>query len=178
MAGTKNSISSLLAQFIRLQQNSIEIINQLSNATTTTQDTVNVNFLNDNNTTSTVAIPSWNYLINQIKRLDQNIQTLSGLSQDTANIRNSDGTLSTIYQTKPLIDPSPPSNLQVPSNFKFRTNGLLENFLNPLLFVTFDLTNEVDPGTKMVYVKRIIANTTTTAQKNCETISECLYLKN
>ena len=166
MAGTKNSISSLLAQFIRLQQNSLEIINQLSNATTTKQDTVNVQFLKDDNTTSIVSIPSWGYILNEIKRMDLTIQTLSGLTDDSASIRNADGSVSVIYKSKPLVDPPAPSNLQVPSNFKFRTNGGFQNFLNPLLFVTFDLTNDVDPGTKTVYVKRIVANTITDAQKN------------
>jgi hypothetical protein len=66
MAGTKNSISSLLAQFLRLQKNSLEIINKLSNATTSKQDTVNVEFLDDNNVTSIIPIPSWGYIINEI----------------------------------------------------------------------------------------------------------------
>ena len=73
MAGTKNSISSLLAQFLRLQKNSMEIINKLSNATTSNQDTVSVEFLDDNNQTSTVSIPSWGYILNEIKRLDSDV---------------------------------------------------------------------------------------------------------
>jgi len=166
MAGTKNSISSLLAQFLRLQKNSLEIINKLSNATTSKQDTVNVEFLDDNNVTSIVSIPSWGYIINEIKRLDSNIKTLTGLDDGNANVRNADGTVSRIYQSKPLTDPIAPSTLQVPSNFKFRSNHFFESFLNPLLFVTFDLDGQVDPGTKRVFVKRIIANTSTDAQRN------------
>jgi hypothetical protein len=166
MAGTKNSISSLLAQFLRLQKNSMEIINKLSNATTSNQDTVSVEFLDDNNQTSTVSIPSWGYILNEIKRLDSNIKALSGLDDGNANVRNADGTVSRIYQSTPLVDPIAPANLQVPSAFKFRSNYFFESFLNPLLFVTFNLDGQVDPGTKRVYVKRIIANTTTDAQKN------------
>ena len=166
MAGTKNSISSLLAQFLRLQKNSMEIINKLSNATTSNQDTVSVEFLDDNNQTSTVSIPSWGYILNEIKRLDSNIKALSGLDDGNANVRNADGTVSRIYQSTPLVDPIAPANLQVPSAFKFRSNYFFESFLNPLLFVTFNLDGQVNPGTKRVYVKRIIANTTTDAQKN------------
>lgn len=166
MAGTKNSISSLLAQFLRLQKNSLEIINKLSNATTSKEDTVSVEFIDDNNNASTISIPSWGYIINEIKRLDSNIKRLSGLEDGDANVRNSDGTVSRIYQAKPLLDPTAPANLQVPSNFKFRSNHFFESFLNPLLFVTFNLDGQVDPETKRVFVKRIIANTTTDAQKN------------
>lgn len=166
MAGTKNSISSLLAQFLRLQKNSLEIINKLSNATTSKEDIVSVEFIDENNNASTISIPSWGYIINEIKRLDSNIKRLSGLEDGDANVRNADGTVSRIYEAKPLLDPVAPANLQVPSNFKFRSNHFFESFLNPLLFVSFNLDGQVDPETKRVFVKRIIANTSTDAQKN------------
>lgn len=166
MAGTKNSISSLLAQFLRLQKNSLEIINKLSNATTSKEDIVSVEFIDDNNNASTISIPSWGYIINEIKRLDSNIKRLSGIEDGDANVRNADGTVSRIYQAKPLIDPTAPANLQVPANFKFRSNHFFESFLNPLLFVSFNLDGQIDPDTKRVFVKRIIANTQTDAQKN------------
>jgi hypothetical protein len=166
MAGTKNSISSLLAQFLRLQQNSLEIITKLSSTTTSKQDTVSVDLVDENNQASTVSIPSWGYIINNLNRLDSNIKALSGLDNGNANVRNADGTLSRIYQFQPLVDPKAPSNLQVPSNFKYRNNYFFESFLNPLLFVTFSLDGQVPAGTKRVYIKRIIANTTTDAQKN------------
>ena len=166
MAGTKNSISSLLAQFLRLQKNSLEIINKLSNATTSKEDIVSVEFIDDNNNASTISIPSWGYIINEIKRLDSNIKRLSGIEDGDANVRNADGTVSRIYQAKPLLDPTAPANLQVPANFKFRSNHFFESFLNPLLFVSFNLDGQVDPDTKRVFVKRIIANTPTDAQKN------------
>lgn len=166
MAGTKNSISSLLAQFLRLQKNSLEIINKLSNTTTSKQDTVSVEFIDDNNQTSTVSIPSWGYILNEIKRIDSNVKALSGLDDGNANVRNADGSVSRIYQSVPLVDPIAPTNLQVPSNFKFRNNYFFESFLNPLLFVTFNLDGQLPAGTKRVYVKRIIANTKTDSQKN------------
>lgn len=166
MAGTKNSISSLLAQFLRLQKNSLEIINKLSTATTSKEDVVNIEFLDENNNSSNVTIPSWGYIINEIKRLDSNIKRLSGLEDGDANVRNADGTVSRIYQAKPLMDPEAPANLQVPSNFKFRSNHFFESFLNPLLFVSFNIDGQVPEDTKKVFVKRIIANTVSDAQKN------------
>ena len=166
MAGTHNSISSLLAQFLRLQQNSLEIINSVNNAITSTQNTVSVELVDENNNTSTVSLPSWGYIINNINRLDSNIKSLSGLDNGNANVRNADGTVSRIYQFQPLVDPKAPGNLQVPSNFKFRSNYFFESFLNPLLFVSFSLDGQVPNGTSRVYVKRIIANTTTDSQNN------------
>ena len=45
MSGTQNSISSLVAQFLRLQKNSIEIINGLNEVATSTNDTVQIEML-------------------------------------------------------------------------------------------------------------------------------------
>ena len=49
MAGTQNSISSLVAQFLRLQRNSLEIINGLNEVAVSTNDTVTIEYLDENN---------------------------------------------------------------------------------------------------------------------------------
>jgi len=165
MANTTNSISSLIAQFLKLQQNSMEIINSLSNAATTTNDTVNIEQLNSDNTSSVISVPSWSYLLNRIKTLDTNVKTLAGLGNGISTIRNADGTVSQIYQAKPLIDPTAPTTLGVPSSFLTRSNWFFDSFLNPLLYVSIPLDGQVEPGTRNVYVKRVITNPTTDAQK-------------
>lgn len=165
MANTKNSISSLITQFLMLQKNSMEIINRLSEAATTTKDTVNIEQLNSDNTTTTVSVPSWNYLLNRIKNLDNNVQALSGLGDGTSTIRNADGSLSQIYQVKPLMDPVAPTSIAVPSTFGTKTNWFFDSFLNPLLYVSIPLEGQVAPNTRKVYVKRVIANTTTDLER-------------
>ena len=40
MSNTKNSFSSLIAQFLRLQKNSLEIINKLNDVATSSKDSV------------------------------------------------------------------------------------------------------------------------------------------
>lgn len=165
MANTKNSISSLLAQFLMLQKNSMEIINRLSDAATSTNDTVDIEQINSDNTTTIVSVPSWTYLLNRIKTLDSNIQNLAGLNDGTANIRNADGTVSKIYQAKPLMDPSAPASLSVPSSFNTKSNWFFDSFLNPSLYISIPLEGQVPPDTRKVYVKRVIANITTEAER-------------
>jgi len=165
MAATKNSISSLIAQFLMLQKNSMEIINRLSDAATTTNDTVNIEQLNSDNTTSIISVPSWSYLLNRIKTLDNNVQSLAGLNNGTSNIRNADGSVSKIYQSKPLMDPIAPTALGVPSTFSTRSNWFFDSFLNPLLYVSVPLDGQIDPGTRSVYVKRVILNPIDDLQK-------------
>ena len=166
MANTQNSISSLIAQFLRLQTNSLQIINSLADASTSTNSTVNIPQLNSDNSTSNVSVPSWGYMLNKITTLDNNIQTLAGLNNGTSNVRNPDGTVSQIILSKPLMDPPAPTSLAVPSNFSTKTNWFFDNFLNPSLYVTIPLDGQVPAGTTKVYVKRIIANTVTATQKS------------
>lgn len=165
MSNTKNSFSSLIAQFLRLQKNSLEIINKLNDVATTPKDSVEIEFLLDDNTSENIQIPSYGFLKSEINRLDQNILALSGMEDNTANIRKSDGTVAKIYQASVLKDPSSPTSLQVPATFQAKNNWFFESFLNPLLYISVDVENQIPSNSEKVLVKRIIANTQSDIQK-------------
>jgi hypothetical protein len=57
---TQNSISSLVAQFLRLQKNALEIINGLNQVATSTNDNVEIQLLDEFGfpTTSPCKIPA------------------------------------------------------------------------------------------------------------------------
>ena len=71
---TQNSISSLVAQFLRLQKNALEIINGLNEVATSTNETVSIEVLDDNGNPTTASIPSYGYMRAQIERIDNNIK--------------------------------------------------------------------------------------------------------
>jgi len=166
MAGTNNSISSLIAQFLRLQANSLEIINGLNEVATSTNESVSIQILDENGLPKTVNIPSYGYMNGEIQRLNNNVKALSGLEDNTSTVRNSDGTYSQIYKAKALKEPAAPTGLQVPSSFKVRDNWFFESFLSPLLYVSVDVTGKIPENSDRIVIKRIIANTQTDAQKN------------
>lgn len=165
MASTQNSISSLVAQFLRLQKNSLEIINGLNEVATSTNENVQIELLDENGLPSLTSIPAYGYLRSEIERLDSNIQSLSGLGDNFATVRNPDGTYSQVYKSQPLKDPAPLQNLQVPSTFSTRDNWFFESFLSPLLYISIDVTGQVADDADRVRVKRIIANTNTDEKK-------------
>lgn len=165
MSNTKNSFSSLIAQFLRLQKNSLEIITKLNEILTSNKDSINIEFLMDDNTSKNIQVPSYGFLKSEINRLDQNIQTLIGLKDSTANIRNEDGSVSKIFQVNFLKDPDYPSNLSLPITFNAKNNWFFESFLNPLLYISLDLEGKIPDDSDRVLVKRIIANTQTETQK-------------
>ena len=162
---TQNSISSLVAQFLRLQKNALEIINGLNQVATSTNDTVEIQLLDEFGFPTTSSIPAYGYLRSQIQRLDSNIEALAGLGENFSTIRNPDGTYSQIYKVEPLRDPLPLSGLPVPSTFATKDNWFFESFLSPLLYINVDVTGQIPDSADRILLKRIIANTTTDAQK-------------
>ena len=166
MAGTNNTISSLVAQFLRLQSNSLEIINGLNEVAISTNQTVTIQVLDENGLPQTINIPSYGYMSGEIQRLDNNIRSLAGLSDTFSTVRNPDGTYSQIYKAKTLKEPNRITGLQVPDTFNVRDNWFFESFLSPLLYVKVNITGKIPDNTDRMVVKRIIANTQTTAQKD------------
>lgn len=163
MAGTQNSISSLVAQFLRLQKNALEIINGLNEVATSTNDTVSIEILDENGNPSNANIPSYGYLRSEISRIDSNIRSLAGIDNGST-VRNSDGTYSQVFKAEPLKNPPAIQNLQVPSTFASKDNWFFESFLSPLLYVSLDVTGQIQESADRILVKRIIANITSQAQ--------------
>ena len=166
MAGTQNSISSLVAQFLRLQRNSLEIINGLNEVAVSTNNTVTIEYLDEQGLPQNQNIPSYGFLRGEIQRIDNNIKGLAGISESSATVRNPDGTYSQVYKSEPLKEPARLINLEVPSTFDVKDNWFFESFLTPLLYINVNVTGQVPDAADRIVVKRIIANTTTDAQKN------------
>lgn len=167
MANTKNSISSLLEQFLTLESNALAMLSAISTATTTTAENVTVNTTNTaTGVVTPMLIPSFGAMTANIARLDANIQQLAGLGDANAVIRLPDGTTKQIIASSILTDPPPPSAIAVPSTFSIKNNWFFESFLNPLLVINFDVTGQIPANMTQAVVKRIIVNTTTTDQAN------------
>ena len=166
MAGTQNTISSLVAQFLRLQRNSLEIINGLNEVAVSTNDTVSIEVLDEQGLPKTANIPSYGFLRGEIQRLDTNIKSLAGIGDSSSTVRNPDGTYSQVFKVETLKEPASLSNLAVPSTFGVKDNWFFESFLSPLLYININVTGQITDSADRIVVKRIIANTQTTEQKD------------
>jgi hypothetical protein len=165
MAGTQNSISSLVAQFLRYQKNALEITNGLNEVAVSTNETVTIQVLDEQGLPKSVNIPSFGYLRGQIQRIDNNIKSLAGIGDNFSTVRNADGTYSQIYKSEPLREPRRITNLGVPTTFDVKDNWFFESFLSPLLYVNINVSGQIPEGSDRIVVKRIIANATTDLQK-------------
>ena len=152
-----NSISQLLEQFLELNTNSLETFNRINEAITTNKETVVIDLYNSKTgSMETIQIPAFGYLKREIERLNNNINSISGLEGSDANVRLKDGSYRTIHTAR-LKGPSKDiTSLATPTTFSTKLNEFFEDFLNPLLTINLDVTGQIPVETEKVYVERFI----------------------
>ena len=158
MAETSNSFATILADFIRLQNNSLEQLQKVSQAVTTNADTITVTQKNSDGTTSTFTLPSFGWIKASLERIDKTVSTMLGFDGSEAYIRMPDGTFKKIYQAKNVTDPSPVGQVTVPAKFIAENNWFFESLLSPALKVSIDVSKYVPQEESKIYVKRMILN--------------------
>jgi hypothetical protein len=156
MAGTNNSFATILADFIRLQNNSLEQLQKVSQAVTTNADTITVTQTNPDGTKSTFTLPSFGFLKSNIERIDKTVSTMLGFDGSDAYIRMPDGSLKKIYQAKAVTDPSPVGQVTVPAKFIAENNWFFESLLSPALKVSIDVSKYIPQRESKIFVKRMI----------------------
>jgi len=155
---TSNSFSTILANFIRLQNNALTTLQQVQEATTSNSDTVQITITNLDGTTQTYSIPSFGYLKSSINRIDSTIQKLMGFDGSDAFVRLPDGSFKKIYQAAFIKNPTPVGQLSVPGKFFAENNWFFESLYTPALKVSFDVTPFIAQQESKIFVKRLILN--------------------
>ena len=162
----QNSISTILPEFLRLFNNSVESFEKVNQAITSSRESVTVNLQNEDGTISRVTIPSFGFLKNSVDRLDKNIQTITNISGGDSSIRLSDGTFRKLVLAKLPVEAQDVTSLNSVTSFDFKSNWFFEGLINPLLYVTFNLTGQVPIDTERTIVSRFILNTNTQSKIN------------
>lgn len=155
---TSNSFATVLAEFIRLQNNSLEQLQKVSQAVNTNSESISINQKNTDGTESNFSIPSFGYLKSNIDRIDKTITNLLGFDGSDANVRMPDGTFKKIYQSKNVKEPLAIGNILQPSKFVADNNWFFENLSSPSLKVPIDVSQYVPQEESKIFAKRLILN--------------------
>ena len=161
MKSSDNSLHDVLQELMKTHANSLEILAKFSEAFTSTTDSVSINLVDTTGQTTTYQIPSIGFLNSELKRLEENIKGLAGVDTGSATIRLEDGTYKRIMASTSTKEPSRIGTVTIPSSFSRRNNWFFDSFINPMLVVTFDVTNYVSSDVRSVWYRRIIVNTDT-----------------
>jgi hypothetical protein len=153
-----NSLSDFLEQSLILEKNSLETISKINDAVVSTEDTVTLTLTdpNDSSQTKTYQIPSFGYLKNAITRLDANISNMSNITSSGSSIRLSDGTYRKIIATKLPSEAPTITTVNNVTNFEFKSNWFFEDLLNPRLYISWDLSDQISSDTTNVIVQRYL----------------------
>ena len=151
---TKNSLSTLLSQFIRLNRNALEIFERINEAVTSDKETVNVDLFDDDSNLKRIQIPSFGYLKSEISRLDTNFGNLAGVGASDTSVRLSDGTYRKVITSNLKTPAKDITSVQAPSTFEYKNNWFFEDFLNPLMYITIDVTGQIPTDTEKFITKK------------------------
>ena len=161
-----NSIQTLLPELLRLFNNSLESFEKVNQAITSSRDSVTVNIQNQDGTNSRVTIPSFGFLKNSVDRLQTNINTITNLSGQDSSIRLPDGTFRKLVLAKLPTEAQDITSLNSISEFEIKPNWFFEELINPLLYVTFDITGQAPIDTERAIIQRYILDTNTQSKIN------------
>lgn len=153
---TNNSFSTIIKQFLEINANTLNSFDRINEAVTSDRQTVPLDIIDENGDTKTVYIPSFGYMNRELTRLDANFKALAGLSKGTAKVRLADGSFQNILKSSLKTPASDLTNVNRPVEFDVKPNYFFEDFLTPLLTVSFDVSGQIPTDTERVLVKRII----------------------
>lgn len=166
MADIKNSIGTFLKQMLVLQKNQTEIFEKFSDVVTSSDEFVTFEITADNGDVDTIQVPSFGFIKKEIDRLEESQKSLSGLDESSSVIRLSDGSYKSVIINTLQREPSDIITLNTPTSFDIQTNWFFEEFLNPLLYISYDLTGQVPIEVKKLQVERYILNIENDIQLN------------
>lgn len=158
MTTSNNTISKFTKDQSTELATAIEVLNGLTKGLTDNDLNLTLTLKNKEGVESELNMPNFFSQAAEIKRIDQNYMALAGLDGGSAVVQQADGTYKTIYSAKRDSTPEPIKDLKVPVEFNRKNNWFFENFLSPLLYVKFNLSDEISEDIRKVKVKRIILN--------------------
>lgn len=163
---SSNSITQFLDTVLRVEQNALQILTNLSDIVAGSSQTVVVSIENTDGSTSSYELPSIGFLKTEIARIDKNFNLITGSNGGETIVRMPDGSYKKIVEARLFREPKAIGSVDVPAKFYKRPNWFFESFLNPLLFINIDITKYVDFDLQQVFVKRVIINASTDTAKN------------
>lgn len=160
---TNNSISSTVKKLLDINANSLKTFERINEAITTQEKNVPLEILNEEGGTTTVYVPSFGYMKRELERLDTNLKALSGLGKGNTKVRLADGSYQNVLVSRLKSPARDIKTFIKPEQFNVKSNYFFEDFLNPLLTVSFNVTGQIPSNTERVLVKRILFDNTSQA---------------
>jgi hypothetical protein len=160
---TQNTLEELLTRLAVDIQNMNSFLYSLNTMLESKSDNVDITQTYDDGSQYSITVPSFGYLKGKIDDLNENFNTLINTNDDVIGIKSENGDVRKfeLQKVSSLIsdlEDVETTSFEVPNDFRIKNNWFFESFLNPLLFVSVDLTSILTDDMDQFAVKRIIIN--------------------
>lgn len=159
-----NTLASLLAEYARRESNAIEILEKYTELYTSVDDKVIIEWVDENDETHTLELPSFGYVLSEMRRLSQNQESMSGLGTKSATLILPDGQKKIIISSELPSEPEPIKQLEKPEFFKKKNNRANEALIDPLTYISINLTGKIKDNTDRVFMKRFVLDINNTTK--------------
>lgn len=156
MDEVKNTLESLLADILRREKNSLEIIQKLQEITVSKNDKVVIEYQLPDGTLQEFEVMSLGYFQQKLTEVNNNLKNITGLGSRSANLKLPDGSIRTIFAAEIPVEPQPIKNLVKPLFFNKKNNKIVDLFMNPLPFISIDLTDKIQTTVNQVSTKKVV----------------------
>lgn len=156
-----NSLSTTLPELVKIFSNALESFEKINTAVTTDEESVTVNIDDLNGNISKITVPSFGYLKNSITRLENNIKAITNLDGNGSTLRLADGSYRKLVINKLPSEASDITKIDNVTNFNIKSNWFFENLISPLLYVSFNVTDQIAENTERLLVDRYILDCNT-----------------
>jgi hypothetical protein len=160
----KENLTDFMQKLMILYSNMNEFLNKFSTSVVSTKDYIDVNFTTIDGTTSTTSIPTVGHMKADVVALRAQIESMINVNDNTIGIKFSDGTTRTFNMSKlssivNSLESISGTTFDSPTTFRIKNNWFFESYLNPLLFVSLDVSKLALDSVDRYAVKRVILNT-------------------
>ena len=160
---TQNSLQDVLKRLAIDIENMNSFLYSLNDVLISKSDNVDVTQTKNDGSQYTISVPSFGYMKGKIEDINNNFNTLINNNDDVIGIKSENGDVrkfelqkvSSVINDLESIDEQA---FTVPTDFRVKNNWFFESFLNPLLFVSIDISGILTEDINRFSVKRIILN--------------------
>lgn len=150
-----NSFAENMRKTIAQQTNQLSLLTAMQRSMTTNDTFVTYEYQDAQGTMSQYQLPSYASIVNRLKSLEENINSLTA---GRGQLSLLDGSRRMIQLSSVPKTPDQIFGLEDPSTFKIDTNWFFEDLMFPGLTVDIDLTDKIEDTADRVKVVRVILN--------------------
>lgn len=158
MNNSGNSISGYLADLLRRDANSLEILSKLSSAYTDKQQAISIEFVTDSGEKQTFNVPSIAYIVAEIRRVESNINNIISSTVSAATITLPDGSKRVVYSSGAVAEPNIITSVTAPVYFKQLPNKIADYLLNPKICAQISLDSSIRNVSDDILIRKIVVD--------------------